>query len=229
MDLYNPLLRRLIISVLGLPIFLLVSCSYTDSSMATISQPSIEKDSSSLSAYNLFNKAITLRSEGNLDKAKRNLLEVIVLDDKRIDAYTLLGDIYFGENDFEQAEVMYLASIELNAENPVLFGNLGVIFDINGEQEKAISSYLESIRLSPNDAQIHYNLGLAYSRNIEFLDDAIMRFLRALELDPSLGNVHYDLGRIYEYLDQTILAIEHYRNSVELGYALAEQSLRQLE
>ncbi|MCG8503212.1 MAG: tetratricopeptide repeat protein [Sphingomonadales bacterium] len=190
---------------------------------------SIDSNSPAVQAYCLFNSAVLLLNNGYPQRAKQEFLQVIALDDTRIDPYIFLGDIYFAEGDLTQAEQMYAAASRLDPDNARLYYNLGVVYDSAGRAEQAIASYMESIELSPGNAQAHYSLGLAYARDLDSLENATASFLRAVELDPSMADAHFSLGQVYEYQRRPGRAREHYARAVELGHPQAAEKLQEFE
>lgn len=53
-------------------------------------------------------------------------------------------------------------AIELNAQNPYLYYDLGTHYALQGEYDKAIDSYTQALELDAHLAEAYYNRGLAY-------------------------------------------------------------------
>jgi len=184
-----------------------------------------ELETPSVQAYCLFNSAALLLSNGYPELAKLEFLQVIRLDESHLESYLSLGDIYFEEMDFENAEKMYVSAIELSSENFQTHLNLGAVYDNIGSIEQAVNSYEAAIYLNPKSADSYYNLGLAYAKNTDFLDQAIQSFETAIELDPENSSAFFNLGQVLEYQQRRTAALINYRKAAVLGHPEAQKRI----
>lgn len=139
-----------------------------------------------------------------------------------LDAYDLLGNIYFKKGDFDKSISAYKKVIEIAPEDAVGHYNLGCAYSaiedwINAELEwkKAIEYERESeerkkrrevsddeLKFSllvverPVSFKAHKSLGWLYI-NQNLVDKALTEFLKAVELEPEDPESYYELGKIY--------------------------------
>jgi hypothetical protein len=80
---------------------------------------------------------------------------------------------------------LFKHTVEVTANNPVAYNNLGFALAQQGRITEAFRNYSEALRLNPDLAAIHNNMGnvLIAQGN---LDDAIPHYAEALRLNPAL-------------------------------------------
>lgn len=164
-----------------------------------------------------------------------------------LDAYDLLGNIYFKKGDFDKSISAYKKVIEIAPEDAVGHYNLGCAYSaiedwINAELEwkKAIEYERESeerkkrrevsddeLKFSllvverPVSFKAHKSLGWLYI-NQNLVDKALTEFLKAVELEPEDPESYYELGKIYHQkskIDKKNVkkAISYYERYLYLG------------
>lgn len=74
------------------------------------------------------------------------------------------GNIYYGENDLQEAIDSYNKALNCGYESSPLYYNLGNAYFKNGNLGKAITCYLRASRINPGDPDIKSNL--AYARSL---------------------------------------------------------------
>lgn len=93
----------------------------------------------------------------------------------------------FEEGDYVQAEILYKAAIEEDADNFKLYFNLGNSLAKQGKVEEALAAFLESEELAENradKAQAQYNMGTLLAEKEQW-QPASLHFRNSLRLDPS--------------------------------------------
>ena len=84
--------------------------------------------------------------------AKEHLKEAKQLDPKNGEICNLLGDVYFEEKSFFQAESEYLETVSLCPEHGPAHKNLGHVYFEQKKYEKAEKYFQKSILLDPSIA-----------------------------------------------------------------------------
>jgi len=85
---------------------------------------------------------------------------------------------------------LYQHTLNITANNYIIFNNLGIALAERGEVDAAIQSYQEALRIWPKSANAHTNLGAALMSQGKF-QEAIRHYDEALRLRPD-----YPLARI---------------------------------
>ena len=140
-----------------------------------------------------------------------------------LEAYDLLGNIYFKEKDYHRSILAFRKVIEINPEDAMGHYNLGCAYSAlkdweNAEKEwkQAVKSEKESTRIQerekisndqleislivlkrPVSFRAHKSLGKLYLvKNLP--DEAVKEFEVAIELEPGDPEPYYELGKIYQ-------------------------------
>lgn len=164
-----------------------------------------------------------------------------------LDAYDLLGNIYFKKGDYDKSILAYKKVIEIDPEDATGYYNLGCAYSAlkdweNAEMEwKSAIEYEKELRemkerreisdhelkfllvvvKRPVSFRAHKSLGRLYlDQNLT--DKALEEFLRAVELEPDDPDSHYALGKIYHAkseLNERYIrkAISYYERCLYLG------------
>lgn len=133
-----------------------------------------------LSPKDALNEINELISKNNFAEAEKKIIDLIAVDKKNISAYEKLGDLYFQNKDYDQAEEIYKYLIKLSASksadvrqlkkggweeaeaeilgaleiNPILavyYENLGQIYEIRKQDNKALDCFLKAVSVEPNN------------------------------------------------------------------------------
>ena len=106
-------------------------------------------------------------------------------DDER--AHFLLGNSYFGQQEYEKAVGEYQKSIAINPEFSGAYNSLGYAYrpmKKYDEAEKAFKKYIELIPNDPNPYDSYAELLMKTGR----FDESIAQYKKALSLDPHFSN-----------------------------------------
>lgn len=103
----------------------------------------------------LLDKAHNLAEKNNLGEAENTLVEVISLDAKNIEAYRLLGQIYFKQKNYIHAEEIWhhLEKI-MGAQDELILINLGMLAKVKGDNDQAYKYFREALRFTPSDPKL---------------------------------------------------------------------------
>lgn len=164
-----------------------------------------------------------------------------------LDAYDLLGNIYFRWSDFNRSILAYTKVIEIDPDDAMGHYNLGCAYSAvkderNAEKEwkQAIAKEKEASQRKerreasedelmvslvvvnrPVSIEAHRSLGRLYLEQ-NLVDKALAEFLKAVELEPEDPEAYYELGKIYhkkshQNKDQRKKAISYYEKYLYLG------------
>jgi tetratricopeptide (TPR) repeat protein len=164
-----------------------------------------------------------------------------------LDAYNLLGNIYFKKEDYERSFLAFKKVVEIYPEDSMGHFNLGCVYRAlddgkNAEKEwrDAIRYEAESKRIKKrgeiSDDQLDVSLVVLYrpvsyrafkslgslylERNLQ--DKALKEFKKALELEPDDPEPLYEIGKIYHAKSERNekyfrMAVDCYRRYLYLG------------
>ena len=119
--------------------------------------------------------------------------------------------VYRRQNRLDEAEAMYLRSIELNDQNNVPLQNLAVVYRLQNRLNDAYELYVKMIALNENNPESYYGIGELYyivgnySYSIAFFDKALELYIAqnsALVYDVFFykGVIFYRTGNFDEAL-----------------------------
>ena len=97
---------------------------------------------------NLLDRAMTAHREGELGFAKSLYSEILSTQSKHYDAMHMLGILLFQEGKFKQANELLKSAQEINAKDPRLLYNLGLVRYELEAYEEAVCYYLESLSIN---------------------------------------------------------------------------------
>ncbi len=127
----------------------------------------------------LIDEGKELLSKGDYAPAEKSLIEVISKDNKNIKAYELLGELYFNNKSYDQAEEIYIYLIKLSAAND--FGGSGV----KGKRlEEAENDLLDTLNVNIKIAVYYDNLAQIYEV-VDKKDKALDCYLKANMIEPN--------------------------------------------
>ncbi len=160
--------------------------------------------------------ALSYDEELEYDQVQNHLLAAIRIDPKFYLAHSALGDLYFGNNNFELSIERYKTALSIHPSDPAVCNNLGLAY-MNLERYGQAIPYLEKAYASdPNNVERLHNLAAVY-RDQGMLEKAANEFLNVIRLREDYPNVHNDLGDIYRKQGRVSEALNQYRLTLEQG------------
>ncbi|AEV97776.1 hypothetical protein A4D02_15975 [Niastella koreensis] len=130
------------------------------------------------------------------EEAAGLLKEVIELTQSPRD-WNKLGNFYYRNSQFKEAETCYAKAVELLPEDPIYHENLGLAYKNQGLFDKAEPEFLEAARLNTKDGDSLNQAGLFYYDQQKF-DDALTWFRKALEKQPDVVDFNVNVGLAFE-------------------------------
>lgn len=126
----------------------------------------------------------------------------IAADSQNDATYVSLGNIYFSQKNYTDAEKNYATAVSLNPTSSKDLYSLGQAYLSEGKYQDAENTFNKVISLNPTDESGYYALGQTYSKEGKY-NNAIEEFNKVITIAPSFYTVHVDLGEAYANLDQT--------------------------
>ena len=159
---------------------------------------------------------------GNLNKAKADLLKALKLYPDYSVLQSNLGIVYYKEGKIEDAYKHFSEAIRLNTYNVKARYNLGVAYFEQGKIEEAVKEYSDLVNYYlPDDHSVLNNLGKAYAFQGDY-DEAVKHLTRALELNPQNADAHFNLANVLQSRGELNEAMVHYREALKINPGMAE-------
>jgi tetratricopeptide (TPR) repeat protein len=146
------------------------------------------------SAHYMADAYLQLNDTANAIKAYETAIQ---LDPNRDDSHIKLGNLYYAENRYKDAEQEFKEAVRINpsANN---YYSLGQAYLGLGLYNDAANQFNEVIRLEPESPNGYFGMGQALSKKGQY-QEAIFKFQKALRFDPQLYDAHAEIG--YAYAD----------------------------
>jgi cytochrome c-type biogenesis protein CcmH/NrfG len=100
-------------------------------------------------------------------------------------AWVRLGNAYFDSNQPMKSIDAYDKALELNANDPNVLTDQGIMFRKVGWFDKAIAAFEQASRVDANHAQSLFNLGVVYRYDLQDFGKAKQTWERYLTINPS--------------------------------------------
>ncbi|MDA2934968.1 tetratricopeptide repeat protein [Acidobacteria bacterium AH-259-D05] len=134
-------------------------------------------------------------SEESYPRALHAYQEALRLNPNFADAYVNMGNVYYYQKHFEDAQRCYRLGIESDPDNAKAYFNLGNTLDEVGCTKEAIHAYQKSLDLDPNFPDVYYNLA-ATCEKLELWRQASQHWKSYLELDSGSEYAEFARKRI---------------------------------
>jgi rhomboid protease GluP len=132
-----------------------------------------------------------------------------------------LGQSYFNQRNFLQAEVEFKRALELQPQNYSALLDLGMVNLNEKHPEDAKADFARILTRNANDADAHYGMGLALADEEKY-QDAIDEFKTAAAQGAQGSGVYYEIGRSYAKLKMYDDAIAAYLREQQTNGDAAE-------
>jgi protein O-GlcNAc transferase len=154
-------------------------------------------------------------SKENLKKAEKKYQEVLRWEPVNADAWLHLGALYYMKEQYQDALLLLIKSIEIDPLKTIRHYNLGVVLEAVGDRSQAIRAYQEAIKLDPQNIQAYNNLGniLAQAGEIEQAESV---YRQAIATNPEHFGGYLNLGNILMLRQQIDEAIAAYETALRL-------------
>lgn len=103
-------------------------------------------------------KIATLLEEGQafaradkVEEAERKIIEVLALDPKNLKAYHELGDLYYVQKHFTEAEATFRHILKINKADDLAYFKLGEVYEKMEKPESVVENLVKALELVPNN------------------------------------------------------------------------------
>jgi Flp pilus assembly protein TadD len=137
--------------------------------------------------YEMVEAALELMTAGDIAGARRSLEEILNEYPNDDEVLYHLGNTYFMENDWENAESLFRKVIEKNPRSYRAYNNLGVAMQKQNNKEAAIRAFNQSLEIEQKYDRAWMNLGIIFMElEPPMLKEASIFLRRAIEIQPAL-------------------------------------------
>ena len=154
---------------------------------------------------------VSLYSQGQLDQALEYANQLVTTFTDSAVLHNIRGVLQAGLQQYEHAVESYQNALEIQADSPETYNNLGNAFRYLGNLDGAVESYRRALEIQPDFAEAHNNFGNVLLELSHFLHEKAMlkeaeiSYRKAIELKndyaeaySNLGNVLLELGSLEE-------------------------------
>ena len=174
------------------------------SNIETIQEPELPKIRQRImdekKILNLLIQAYSKFDEGKISEAESKVKTVLVFQARNNEALSLLGKIYYLQNEYEQAEIIFRRQIALNKKSASAYNNLGQVLLKQKKYSQATKQFLVAQDIDPESGLIALNLSGAYSQQGK-KKESLVSFQKAFKLMGAKvisGTNHQALDNIRE-------------------------------
>lgn len=146
--------------------------------------------------------------------SKLNTEAIITENEDRAFMLYLEGVIQTLDKKFKKGAELLHKALDLNAENPDAWNNLGITYSALNNSEKAIECYQNALNLDPNDDEIYYFIAKEYSALAD-KKKAIEYYEKSIEVSSNY-DAWFQMGIIYGEEGSHKKAIECYQHALNL-------------
>jgi tetratricopeptide (TPR) repeat protein len=170
-----------------------------------------------------FNLAKIFMNEGNLEEARRELLQILQLRPDYAPAHYELGMLLAKgpqKTDILEARVQFDQALRFNPDFAEAHKALGDVLASTLDFPSAIDQFQAAIRLRPNYPEAYYAMGMLLQQSGE-ASEAITAMQNAVKLKSDYAEARLELGTFYLKQKKPDSAIEELNRAVELTPASA--------
>ena len=119
-------------------------------------------------------------------------------------------------DELSKAEYYWRRALELKADFPTVYNNLGVVLERQNRYEEAENSFRQALVLLPSYAEAYSNLGDLLEKQQRYAE-AEASYRKALFHQPNLVDVHRNLANLLTSLKRYVEAEQSYRQAIALN------------
>jgi len=157
---------------------------------------------------------IAIRPAEAFEKAKREALKAISLDEKLAEGYASLGHIQIHHFEWAKAERSLRLALKLNPNSPTAQIYMALYWVCLGKYDESRESMQNALLVDPLSGFTTSTAALGYLRTGDH-DSAMALMKRMISIDPSSPRLHFTLGRVYAAMRLPVEALKEYRFAQE--------------
>jgi tetratricopeptide (TPR) repeat protein len=135
-------------------------------------------------------------NNGKLAESAAALEKSIALNPRYLPTWVNLGYVLMELKQYERAEKILLAALEMDKKNEEAWCNLGVVYLRADIAKNAESCFRNALSLKPSYINARNNLGKSLVRQNRFAE-AALHYQKSLDLNPKNVSANLDLGLLY--------------------------------
>ena len=115
-------------------------------------------------------EAIQLNQAGKYQDAESIIKEILIKDNRNVDALRILGEIFLNQDNYSNAIHYFEKSLQIFDKQPILLNNCGFCLLHEGDLEKASLHFDKAIKLNPNFEDALFNKALIFEKKGDFVE-----------------------------------------------------------
>ena len=104
---------------------------------------------------------------------------------KNVEAWILLGNLYFEAKKHLKAIEAYKKSLELSPNNANVLMDMGIMYRRAGQPDKAIETFEKAMEIDPRHEASRFNKGIVLMHDLNDLQGAVRIWEELLKLNPN--------------------------------------------
>lgn len=149
-------------------------------------------------------------------QAEKSFLEALSIDDKIVQAYINLADLYYRQNEMLKAIEILQNGVYKMPDNPALRHYLARVYIDDSRYDIAIDQLDAVLELSPKNYDAYWDLGRVYFE-MGVWDMAIANYERVLEFVEDNPLIYYNVALAYEANDEVDKAISNHLKAITIN------------
>lgn len=141
------------------------------------------------------NLGLCYEDSGQWDEAKK-AYETAAEISPNSTSYNRLGVFYFNRDQYEKALEFYLKALEFDAEDSVIYENIGLAYQSLGRLQEAEQNYNTAINKNGR-AEANNLLGIMYYQN-GYYQEALNQYFAAIQKAPQEANYYSNVALVYQ-------------------------------
>jgi tetratricopeptide (TPR) repeat protein len=170
----------------------------------------------------MFQHALALHRQGNLEDAARNYESVLAAEPAHVDALVHLGALRLGQGRPAESEALLRRAVAV-ADSAEVHANLAAALQALGRREDAVAHYQRAVALAPGMVDAQFGLA-ACLQALGRHADAIACYEAVLAVEPAHPEANFGLATLLVDLDRADEAIVRYRAALAADADFAEAS-----
>ena len=155
------------------------------------------------------------RGQNMWEPAEAHQQRLVALQTNDPKALADLADLKRERRHPEEAIRLYRAALALTPRDARLWTGIGFAHKDAGHSAQALEAFREALTFDTGNALVLYQIGLLHLAASQ-LDEAETAFQDAARRDPRRSDPHVELGRMYEQRGDKALALEEFRQALQL-------------
>jgi len=163
------------------------------------------------------------------DQALEYFMLAHELSPNNLECMIMLADLYFEENQLQDALDLYEHIREMDPENPECHNYIGYLLWQMDRNDEAIQAYEQALAVDPDNATALNNLGVIYLDEEFNPSKALRLFEQALRIKPDYTLAAFNLGRTKEWVGERADAAKAYATAKQLNEENAEMADEEIQ